>query len=267
MPTLTKGAGLSKTTKELQRESGGRRPFSCLQDLLFDYGRNARDRSAILAPGRRPMTYGALLMQVNDVVCGLRSLGVGGSDRVAVVLPHGPEAAVAMIAVAAGAVCVPLSPDFTDDEYQRYFDELHLAALLTRADLDSASRGAARTLGIPVIDVSPRPSEGAGAFGIVGQALQYVLVDEFASGVDDAFIMLTSGSTSRPKTVPLTHASVCLSAHNVCAAMGLRSRDRLLSVLPLFHGHGLISGLLAALAAGSSVVVRPDLMQQSSSVG
>jgi acyl-CoA synthetase (AMP-forming)/AMP-acid ligase II/acyl carrier protein/NRPS condensation-like uncharacterized protein len=258
MPTLTKGAGLSKTTKELRRESAGRRPFSCLQDLLSDYGRNARDRSAILAPGRRPMTYGALLMQVNDVVCGLRSLGVGGSDRVAVVLPHGPEAAVAMIAVAAGAVCVPLSPDFTDDEYQRYFGELHLAALLTRADLNSASRGAARTLGIPVIDVSPRPSEGAGAFGIVGQALQCVVGDEFASGADDAFIMLTSGSTSRPKTVPLTHASVCLSAHNVCAAMGLRSRDRLLSVLPLFHGHGLISGLLAALTAGSSVVGTPE---------
>ena len=100
------------------------------------------------------MTYGALLMQVNDVVRGLRSLGVGRTDRVAVVLPHGPEAAVAMIAVAAGAVCVPLNPDFTDDEYQRYFGELHLAALLTRADLNSASRGAARTLGIPVIDVS-----------------------------------------------------------------------------------------------------------------
>ena len=140
---------------------------------------------------------------------------------------------------------------------QRYFDELHLAALLTRADLNSASRGAARTLGIPVIDVSPRPSEGAGAFSIVGQAPRQVLDDEFASGADDAFILLTSGSTSRPKTVPLTHASVCLSAHNVGAAMGLRSRDRLLSVLPLFHGHGLISGLLAALAAGSSVVCTP----------
>jgi acyl-CoA synthetase (AMP-forming)/AMP-acid ligase II/acyl carrier protein/NRPS condensation-like uncharacterized protein len=248
---------LSKTTKKLRRESAGRRPFSCLHDLLSDYGRKARDRSAILARGRRPMTYGALWMQVNDVVCGLRSLGVGGSDRVAVVLPHGPEAAVAMIAVAAGAVCVPLSPDFTDDEYQRYFGELHLAALLTRADLNSASRSAARTLGIPVIDVSPRPSEGAGAFGIVGQALQCMAGDDFASGADDAFIMLTSGSTSRPKTVPLTHASVCLSAHNVCAAMGLRSRDRLLSVLPLFHGHGLISGLLAALTAGSSVVGTP----------
>lgn len=203
------------------------------------------------------MTYGALWMQVNDVVRGLRSAGVGRTDRVAVVLPDGPEAAVAMIAVAAGSVCVPLNPGFTDDEYQRYFGELHLAALLTRADLNSASRRVAQIMGIPVIDLSTRPNEGAGVFSIVGQAPQRVLDDEFASSGDDAFILLTSGSTSRPKTVPLTHASVCLSAHNVCATLALGPRDRLLSVLPLFHGHGLISGLLAALAAGSSVVCTP----------
>ena len=74
---------------------------------------------------------------------------------------------------------------------------------------------------------------------------------------DDAFILLTSGTTSRPKMVPLTHASVCLSAYNVGAALALGPRDRLLNVLPLFHAHGLISGVLAALAAGSSVVCTP----------
>jgi acyl-coenzyme A synthetase/AMP-(fatty) acid ligase len=62
------------------------------------------------------MTYGALSLQTRDVVRGLRSLGVGRTDRVAVVLPNGPEAAVAMVAVAAGAVCVPLNPGFTYDE-------------------------------------------------------------------------------------------------------------------------------------------------------
>ncbi len=139
-----------------------------------------------------------------------------------------------MVAVAAGAVCVPLNPAFTQDEYQRYFGELHLAALLTRADLNSASRRVAHILGIPVIDVSARPDEGAGAFSIVGQARQRAADGEFASGADDAFMLLTSGSTSRPKTVPLTHASVCLSARNVGAAIELGARDRLLSVLPLY---------------------------------
>src|SRR5205807_8841133 len=94
--------------------------FACLQDLLSHYGRNAPDRRAILAPGRLPMTYDALWLQTRDVVRGLRSLGVGRTDRVGVVLPDGPDAAVAMVTVAAGAVCVPLNPAFTYDEYKRY---------------------------------------------------------------------------------------------------------------------------------------------------
>ncbi|ODM77900.1 hypothetical protein A6X20_28510 [Bradyrhizobium elkanii] len=203
------------------------------------------------------MTYGALWTQANEVVFGLRNVDVRRTDRVAIVLPDGPEAAVAAITVAAGAVCVPLNPGFTCDEYQRYFDELQLAALLTHADLNSASRRAAQIQGVPVIDVSIRPNEGAGAFSVAGRAPQLLVDDEFASSADDAFILMTSGSTSRPKTVPLTHASVCLSADNVGAALELEARDRLLSVLPLFHGHGLISGLLAALAAGSSTVCPP----------
>ena len=212
------GVGLSKIVKKLKnktaRESARTPSFACLQDLLFHYGRNAPDRHAILAPGRLPMTYGALLLQTHDVVCGLRSLGVDRTDRVAVVLPDGPEAAVAMVAVAAGAVCVPLNPGLTCDEYERYFGELQLAALLTHTDPSSSSRRAAHNLNIPIIEVVTRPHGGAGAFNIVGQVARRPPDDEFASCADDAFILLTSGSTSRPKTVPLTHASVCL----VCAA-------------------------------------------------
>jgi acyl-CoA synthetase (AMP-forming)/AMP-acid ligase II/acyl carrier protein len=175
---------------------------------------------------------------------------------VAVVLPDGPETAVTMISVAAGAVCVPLNPGFTADEWQRYFDELRVASLLTRPDIESASRRAALSLDIPVIDL-PKSSDAPGPFGVTGPIKRKISGEGFASSADDAFILLTSGSTSRPKTVPLTHASVCLSAHNVGAVLGLTPQDRLLSVLPLFHGHGLISGIVATLAAGSSVVCTP----------
>ena len=229
----------------------------CIGDLLAYYGRTASDRNAILTPGRAPLTYGALWRRTNDAVRVLRNLGVGRGDRVAVVLPDGVDAAVATIAVAAGAVCVPLYPGFTADEWQRYFRHLRVAALVSRAEVGSASRGVAQTLGIPVIDLSPRSSEGPDAFSLVGSATRRTVVGELAGTADDAFILLTSGTTSRPKMVPLTHASVCLSAYNVGAVVALSSRDRLLNVLPLFHGHGLISGLLAALAAGSSVVCAP----------
>jgi acyl-CoA synthetase (AMP-forming)/AMP-acid ligase II/acyl carrier protein len=256
--TDEEGKGLPKITEGLHhkqpRNSAERQSFSCIQDILSHYERNAPDRPAILARGRPPMTFGGLWIQANDVVRMLRGIGLGRSDRIAVVLPGGPEAAVAMITVAAGAVCVPLNPGFTYDEYQRYFGELRLAALLTTLDLNSASRRAAQTLDIPVVELSPRLHYPAGTFSIASPAPRPAIEHEFASSTDDAYLLLTSGSTSWPKTVPLTHASVCLSASNVCDALALESRDRLLSVLPLYHGHGLISGVLTALTSGSSVV-------------
>ena len=251
------GTSIKQTRKRLAGDDAGSCVFSCLGDLLDHYGRTARDRNAILAPGRAPLTYGGLWVQTNDVVRALRNVGVGRSGRVAVVLPEGPETATAIVGVAAGAVCVPLYAGYTPDEWQRYFSDLEIAALLTRADVELASRGVAHTLGIPVINLSPGTS--GGSVSVVGspRRSRRRTRHPLASTIDDAFILLTSGTTSRPKMVPLTHANVCLSAYNVGAALALTPQDRLLSVLPLFHGHGLISGLLAALAAGSSVVCTP----------
>jgi acyl-CoA synthetase (AMP-forming)/AMP-acid ligase II len=228
--------------------------FSCLGDLLAFYARTAPDRDAILAPGRPSLTYRALWALAKETLRGLRSVGVGRRDRVAVTLPDGPDSAAMMTSVAAGAVCVPLNPRFTADEWRRYLGELRAAALLTCPGSDSAGRAVAVALGIPVIDVVTAPHDGAGRLSIAGPTTRRDREDGFAASGDDAFILLTSGSTSRPKMVPLTHASVCRSAYNVGAVLALEPQDRLLSVLPLFHGHGLISGVIAALSAGSSVV-------------
>lgn len=159
-----------------------------------------------------------------------------------------------MIAVASGSTCVPLNPGFTADEWRRYLPDLRISALLVHPDANSACSGVAQALGIPVIDLMPRPSEGLGAFSLMGRATDRTLDQALSGSTDDAFILMTSGTSSRPKTVPLTHEAVCRSAYNVGATLALGSRDRLLSVLPLFHVHGLASGLIAALSAGASVV-------------
>ena len=248
---------MSKIQQSRPRPAGNKassRVFSRLEDLLSYYARTSPGRNAILAPDHAPLTYGTLWIRVSDAIRALRSFGIGPSDRVAVVLPNGPEAAMAVVAVAAGAVCVPINAGFTADEWHRYLVQLRLAAFLTRADMDSASRRVAHALGIPVIDLSPRPDEGPGAFSLTCAAPWRAVGGTSGSGVDTAFILLTSGSTAHAKMVPLTHTGVCLSAHNVGATLALGPRDRLLNVLPLFHAHGLFSGLLAALAAGSSVV-------------
>jgi acyl-CoA synthetase (AMP-forming)/AMP-acid ligase II len=253
---------LSKTITQVHHaptgRRGGSRVFSQLEELLAYYGRTAGSRNAILAPSRAPVTYAGLRVRAKGVVRRLRKLGVRRSDRVAVVLPEGPETAVATVAVATAAVCVPLNPSFTADEWQRYFGDLQVAALLTRADMDSASRSVAHRLGIPVIDLSPRLGRGPDSFDLFGSGTRRAARAKVApSASDDAFILLTSGTTSRPKVVPLTQASVCLSAYNAGAVLQLGPKDRLLNVLPLYHAHGLISGLLTALAAGSTVVCAP----------
>jgi acyl-CoA synthetase (AMP-forming)/AMP-acid ligase II len=257
-----KGRRLSILADQLQPGPGNRksgiRVFSCLDDILAYYGSEARDRDAILAPGCAPLTYGALRALVAKAVRELRGLGIGPTDRVAVVLPIGAETAVAILAVTTAAVCVPLNPNFTADELQRYLGDLQVAALLTRADMDSAARGVAHILGIPIIDLSPQPSRAPCVFSLVGSETRRAVSCEPASGTDhDAFILMTSGTTAQPKMVPLTQAGVCMSAHNAGAVLQLEPQDRLLNMLPLFHAHGLISGLLTALAAGSTVVCTP----------
>jgi amino acid adenylation domain-containing protein len=237
-----------------------RKVFSSLPDLLSHYGKTAPRRVAILAPGHAAVTYGALRLRALEAAGHLRGLGLDRDARVAVVLPNGPEMAMAVVAIATAAVCVPLNPAFTADECQRYFCDLRIAALLTGGNAESACRSVAHQRGIPILDLPLAPG-GA----LKPKPVRPPLLDhqELTRASDDAFVLLTSGTTSRPKMVPLTHASICLSARNAGAVLELGPRDRLLNVLPLFHAHGLISGLLAGLAAGSSVVCTPGFESAS----
>jgi acyl-CoA synthetase (AMP-forming)/AMP-acid ligase II len=229
--------------------------FSCIANLVDFHARTAPGAVAVLAPGHAPVSYAELAQRTLATVAQLRRLGIAATDRIAVVMPRGAEHGLALLAVAAAATCIPVNPDYTADELRRYFAELKLATLVTRADMKSASREVARELGIAIIDLVPSASKGLGAFELVGEAIGPAVTQGPAGRDDDAFVLLTSGTAARPKMVPLTQASVCLSAYNAGAVLSLSPADRLLNVLPLFHAHGLVSGLLTALAAGSSVIL------------
>ncbi|TPQ40517.1 non-ribosomal peptide synthetase, partial [Bradyrhizobium guangdongense] len=222
--------------------------------MLDFYARTTPHAPSVMAPGRPPLAYAALNDSTGAAIRTLRGLGIGPADRVAVALPRGADTALGLIAVAASCACVPINPDLTADELQRYFSELKLKALVTRADLNSASREAARALGIAVIDFIPGPDENLGDYQLTGPSVGSAVAGGATRAEDDAFILLTSGTAARPKMVPLTQAAVCRSAFNAGQVLSLGPRDRLLNVLPLFHAHGLISGLFTALAAGSSVI-------------
>ncbi|KJC53338.1 non-ribosomal peptide synthetase [Bradyrhizobium sp. LTSP857] len=246
---VTHGAG--EGSASLSAET---KVFAHVGGLLDYYARRTPTAPALLAPGRPPLSYGALGARTEHLVHTLRGLGIAPADRIAVALPRGADSALALIAVATACACIPVNPDLTADELQRYFSELKLTALVTRADMNSASRDVAKTLDIAVIDFMPGPETDLGGCEFIGPTVGPACTSGAARGDDDAFILLTSGTAARPKMVPLTHRNVCLSANNAGRVLSLTSHDRLLNVLPLFHAHGLISGLLTALAAGSSVI-------------
>lgn len=227
-------------------------------DLLAIWAERTPRASAILAPNRKPLSYHGLYWQIQDSIKQLRAMGLGRNDRIAMVLPNGPEMAVAFLAVSSAATSVPLNPALGVDDFKYYFSDLKPKALLVDAQTASPARAVARTLGIPVLELVPTLEAESGIFALEGDERQDTAPVGTAQSDDIALILYTSGTTSRPKLVPLTHANLWTSAMQMKDTYELDPDDRCLNIMPLFHIQGLAVALLAPLAAGGSVVCTPS---------
>ncbi len=161
--------------------------------------------------------------------------------------------AAAFLGIASSAVCAPLNPDFRLEQLDFYLADLGVKAVVVEAGSDVTARAAARSCGIDVIELAPSPSAPAGGFSLSGSNGRGA-TPRPATGGDIALLLHTSGSTSRPKLVPLLHRNLTASAASIARTLGLTPEDRCLSVMPLFHIHGLVGALLSSLAAGGSIV-------------
>ena len=132
-----------------------------IQALL---GEGADDATAITAPGAVPLTYKGLREQTAATIAAMAAIGVGRGDRVAIVLPNGPEMATAFLSIAAGAASAPLNPQYRADEFEFYLTDLGAKALVAEAGAPSAALEVAARLGIPVIGLKATPEQGAGRF-------------------------------------------------------------------------------------------------------
>jgi oxalate---CoA ligase len=211
------------------------------------------EAAAIAGHDAPPLTYAALRALVDRTVAQLNELGVGRGDRVAIVLPNGPEMATTFLSVASAAASAPLNPAYRQDEFLFYLDDLKAKALIVEAGSESPALEAAQKLGVGLITLMPEPQVGAGAFRLCGDAGRPAARPGPAEAQDVALILHTSGTTSRPKIVPLTGANIWTSARNIAASLELSEADRALNVMPLFHIHGLIAGLAAPLSRGGAV--------------
>ncbi len=213
---------------------------------------------ALSAPQRPSLSFAGLREHLRYTVNELNRRGIGRGDRVAIVLPNGPEMASSFISIACGAVTAPLNPGYRPEEFEFYLSDLNARALVVAAGDDTPARTAAETLGVSILEIEHAATDLAGVFRFSGTAPGSPATRGGLATEDEiALVLHTSGTTSRPKIVPLTHINVCASAANITQSLALTPQDRCMNIMPLFHIHGLVAAILASLGSGGSTYCTP----------
>jgi len=228
--------------------------FSTIPALLAWWADRAPNHPALLAPDRDAVTYGELARQVSQAASMLTSIGLGRRDRVAIVLPEGPDLIVALLAAMTASVAAPLSASFTTDEFAFALEDLGVVALVVQAGAESPARAVAAARKIPIVELLPKRE--AGEFVLATTADSRVATVAAARPEDVALVLHTSGSTDRPKRVPLTHANLLASAHQMTIFCQLTPGERALHIGPTVYAAA-IGSVLGSLLAGASVVCCP----------
>jgi long-chain acyl-CoA synthetase len=205
------------------------------------------DQVAVIA-GDRELGYGELDRLAGGFAAGLAELGVRRGDRVAVLLPNGIDAAVAIEgAWRAGAALAPLNPTMKGDRLDYVVADTEPAAIVCdseRADL--ARQAATRAGGIAVVsDVGELAS-------CDGPEPARPLETDLAA------VMYTSGSTGGPKGVTLTHRNLSFVTGSIVEYLEMSAADRVLCVMQLSFGYGL-SQLLTCVRVGAALVLEAGI--------
>jgi acyl-CoA synthetase (AMP-forming)/AMP-acid ligase II/thioesterase domain-containing protein len=208
------------------------------------------DAIALLAPGRAALTYRQLWDHVQVSRKALASIGVRPGEVTALVLPGGPELVTAFLTIASTGACAPLDPALTESECRFYLNRLGARTLIVPDDIPSPAAEAARSLGMRILTVHATRNQPTGVFELRDSGELPLAVGRTT---DAALLLFTSASTNSPKLVPLTwHNLHAMTVHD-SRALQLSAADRLLSLMPLFHLHGLAT-VLTQLSCGGSVV-------------
>lgn len=239
----------TNTLKEQQNQS--------IYDCITAWAHRQPHSIAITTSERTPLTYQDLYQQINQIIAKLNQIGIGRNDQVAVTLPTGPEMAVAFLAIASCATIAPLNPNYTESEYEFYLSDLNAKALIYQPAIAPNAVKVAEKKGILLLELSPVEQSAAGIFQLTGGQPKNPTQAGIAQSQDIALVLHTSGTTSRPKIVPLTGKNLCTSAQNIRQTLNLVETDRCLNIMPLFHIHGLIGALLSSISAGASIICTP----------
>lgn len=211
------------------------------------------------APGRDWLDHARLKALAGETITALNQAGIGRGDRLAMVMPNGPEAATAFVCAGCATTAAPLNPAYKAEEVEFYLTDLKPRALLLQAGDEGPAAEVAARLGVPAVILHPLLDGPAGGFRLDTSALSPAqgVIGGPAEPADPALVLHTSGTTARPKIVPLSQANLAASAGHIASSLALGPGDTCLNVMPLFHIHGLVAAVLASLAAGGGVCCTP----------
>ncbi|MCY4129873.1 MAG: acyl--CoA ligase [Gammaproteobacteria bacterium] len=219
-----------------------------MDDILQLYERASAESTAIANVKGEAINYASLLTFARRFGDSLASVGIKGDDRVAIVMRNGPQMATTFASCSPWCAVAPLNPAYTADEFEYYLTDLETDLLLVEAGFKSPVLEVAKRVGIQTVEIDIELGLDGVDFGTGNATRQLRTLESIA------LILHTSGTTSKPKMVPLSQKNLLASAQNIAETLELTEADRCLNVMPLFHIHGLMAPIMATLYAGASVV-------------
>ena len=214
------------------------------------------NKTSVIIPGGPNINYQDFRDEVEKIAGLLAGYGVNKGATVSIVLENSLDFMVDFLAVTrAGAIAAPLNPAYTVDEFKFFMEDADAKLVIVSAGATAAIE-AANSLSIPFL-ISSVNSDGKVALSHEDNNLSKSINPENPSPDDIALFLHTSGTTSRPKGVPLTHSNLMTSLNNIVKTYGLSENDTALVVMPLFHVHGLIGVALSSLNSAGTIVIPP----------
>ena len=195
------------------------------------------------------LSYGEFKIFNEKISRQLAATNIINSDRAAIVLPNGPLMASSFLSISSYMSAAPLNPLYKQEEFEFYLDDLKPKFLLVEPNSKSLAVIAAKNLNIPVFEMKISDNQPLGTFELFDKETDYKNPNDY----DEALVLHTSGTTSRPKIVPLSNLNIFTSAVNISKSLKLTADDHCLNIMPLFHIHGLIAVLSASAKVGASV--------------
>ncbi|KAG4991558.1 hypothetical protein JHK82_025073 [Glycine max] len=232
-----------------------------LTGLLRDVAAKFPSRRAISVAGKFDLTHSRLHQLVESAAARLVAAGIKPGDVIALTFPNTVEFVVLFLAVIrVRATAAPLNAAYTAEEFEFYLSDSESKLLLTSAEGNNSAQAAASKLNIlhstaSITQAGDKEAELSLSLSH-SESESINSVESLGNDPDDVALFLhTSGTTSRPKGVPLTQHNLFSSVNNIKSVYRLTESDSTVIVLPLFHVHGLIAGLLSSLGTGAAVAL------------